>query len=332
MTPAGRPIGVVVMAYGTPAGPDDIEAFYTDVRRGRRPSEEQLADLSGRYQAIGGVSPLAERSRAQVAGIQRALDDIAPGGFRAAFGAKHSSPRIEDAVHDLAADGVNAAVGIVLAPHFSELSVGEYRDRLEASGVAEGVATSLVESWHDMPALIDLLAERVRSALASLAGAPGDRVAAAGGRAEVLFTAHSLPTRILESGDPYPGQLLETAAAVAARAGVEHWRTAWQSAGRTAEEWLGPDLLDVIRSLPGQGVEQVVVCPAGFTSDHLEVLYDIDIEARRVAEECGLGFARTESLNDDPRLCQGLAGLVAAAAGPLASDEHEKPAFGGRGG
>jgi ferrochelatase len=302
--------GVVVMAYGTPAGPDELEAYYTDVRRGRPPTPEQLADLRRRYEAIGGVSPLAERTRAQVAAIQRALDELRPGGYRAVLGNKHSAPRIEDAVDSLAAGGTEQAVGLVLAPHYSALSVGEYGSRLAERATEKGLATMLVESWHLLPALVDVLAGRVAAAVAAL----GDT------RTEVLFTAHSLPARILDLGDPYPRQLEATAAAVARAAGVTRWRTAWQSAGRTPEPWLGPDLRDVIRTLAGEGVSGVVVCPAGFTSDHLEVLYDVDVEAAAVAGEVGLQLRRTPSLNDDPRVCAGLADLVAAAAERLGTD------------
>jgi ferrochelatase len=308
------PVGVVVMAYGTPNDPFDIEAFYTDVRRGRPPSPEQLEDLRRRYQAIGGVSPLAERTRAQVAGLQRALDGLQPGAYRCALGLKHSAPRIEDAVDELAGSGVRRVIGLVLAPHYSVLSIGEYGARLGERAGQLGVGATIIESWHDLPELVELLAGRVTTALVRLSSGGNGRPGASPSTVEVLFTAHSLPSRIVETGDPYPDQLYETAAAVAARAGVTRWRTAWQSAGRTPEPWLGPDLLEVLRTIAGEGVTAVVVCPAGFTSDHLEVLYDVDVEARRTAEGLGLGLARTDSLNDDPRLCAGLARLVALAA------------------
>lgn len=295
-------VGVVVMAYGTPAGPDDVEAFYTDVRRGRPPSPEQLAALRARYEAIGGVSPLASRSRRQTEGIQAALDSVAAGGYLVALGNKHSAPGIEGAVDALAAEDVKALVGLVLAPHYSALSVGEYAERLAARAAGHGLPATMIESWHLLPELVEVLGERVASAIV------------AGVRNEVLFTAHSLPARILETGDPYVRQLEESAAAVAGAAGVTGWRTAWQSAGRTPEPWLGPDLLDVIRALPADGVESVVVCPVGFTSDHLEVLYDVDVEAKAVAEEVGLQLRRTPSLNDEERVCRGLARLVTEVA------------------
>ncbi len=301
--------GVLVMSYGTPAGPDDVEAFYTDVRRGRPPSAEQLADLKRRYDAIGGSSGLGARTSAQVRVLREVLDRRSPGCFEVFHGAKHAPPFIEDAVGAMAAAGLISAVGIVLAPHFSALSVGEYQRRARAAAARQTppIDLALVDSWHLEPGLVDLLADRLRHALACLPAGPGDD-------AVVLFSAHSLPARILDSGDPYPEQLRQTAEAVAERAGVRRWRVAWQSAGRTPEPWLGPDLLEVIASLPSEGAEAVVVCPAGFTADHLEVLYDIDLEARRVAKDAGLGFARTESLNDDPRLATTLADVVDRAA------------------
>jgi ferrochelatase len=286
------------MAYGTPASPDDVEAYYTHVRRGRPPTAEQLADLRRRYDAIGGVSPLRRRTQAQADGIQRALGD----GYVVALGLKHSAPFIEDGVALLVDAGVSRIVGLVLAPHYSAMSVGEYAERAEK---ASSVAIGMIESWHVEPDLLDALAARVVAARAEL---PADA------EVETLFTAHSLPARILETGDPYPAQLEETAAAVATRSGVKRWRTAWQSAGRTPEAWLGPDILDVIRGLPADGADAVLVCPAGFTSDHLEVLYDIDVEARRVADESGVALARTRSLNDDPVVMAALARLVRAAA------------------
>jgi protoporphyrin/coproporphyrin ferrochelatase len=296
-------IGVVIMAYGTPASPEEIEAYYTDIRRGRPPSPEQLADLRRRYEAIGGTSPLIVRTLAQVAEIRSGLDDK----YLVELGTKHGTPRIAQAVDALASAGVTGLVGLVLAPHYSELSVGEYAQRVLESAAAHGLPARTILSWHTLPELIDALAARLTAA-------------GFDDTTEVLFTAHSLPERILASGDPYPAQLEETARLVAAASGVERWRTGWQSAGRTPEPWLGPDLLEVIRHLPeeGRGVKRVVVCPAGFTSDHLEILYDVDIDARRVAAENGLELVRTASLNDDPAVCAALARLIAGEAAMLA--------------
>lgn len=293
--------GVLLMAYGTPERLGDLEAYYTDIRRGRPPTEEQLADLRRRYDAIGGLSPLAARTRAQAEGLQRVLDERAPGEWKVELGLKHASPSIEAGVEALAAAGVDEFVSLVLAPHYSALSVGQYLER--AADAAGHLKVRDVTAWWDRPALITLLAERVRESVAALGGT----------KTEVLVTAHSLPVRALTIDHPtYEDQLRSTGERIAAEAGVASWRIAWQSAGRTPEPWIGPDILDVIRSLPGEGYDGVVVCPAGFTSDHLEVLYDVDIEAAAVAAEAGLALGRTTSLNDDPRFLALLADLVLA--------------------
>jgi ferrochelatase len=282
--------GVVVMAYGTPAGPDDIEAYYTHIRRGRPPTPELLADLRRRYDAIGGVSPLAARTEAQ----RGRLASFLP-GVRIELGQKHAPPFIEDAVAAL--DAVDHIVGLVLAPHYSRGSVGEYHERLRA---AAEVPVATIASWHLEPALIDFLAAEVKAGAAALP-AP----------VTVLFTAHSLPLRVVADGDPYEVQLRESATAIAAAAaGVDAWDLAWQSAGRTGDEWLGPDIRDVIPTLD---TASVLVCPQGFTADHLEVLYDLDVDAAAAARAAGIAFARTRSVNDDPSVFAALAGRVAAA-------------------
>ena len=288
------------MAYGTPATPDDIEAYYTHVRRGRPPTAEQLADLRRRYDAIGGTSPLLERTQEQAAGVQAALGD----GFLVELGMKHAAPFVEDGVAALAGAGVTRVVGLVLAPHYSVLSVGEYAKRAEKAAAEAGVTLTMVPSWHLAPGYLELLAGFVADEVGRLGADP----------VEVVFTAHSLPTRILDMGDPYPDQLAETAEAVAARAAVDRWSVGWQSAGRTPEPWIGPDLLAILPTLVEAGAAGVVVCAAGFVSDHLEVLYDLDVEARSAADELGLAFARTTSPNAHPDFCTTLAGVVRSHA------------------
>ena len=294
------PVGVLVMAYGTPASPDDVERYYTHIRRGRPPPPELLADLRRRYHAIGGTSPLAARTRAQADALRGALGP----GFVVALGQKHAAPFIEDGAAELLAAGARSVLGLVLAPHYSALSVGQYHERAAAAVEGAGASYRGIGSWHRHPVLVELLGERVAAAR--------DRLdVPAGAAVETLFTAHSLPERARDLDDPpYPEQLRATAEAVAAAAGLDRWRLAWQSAGRTADPWIGPDILEVLRSLPADGVEAVVVCPAGFTSDHLEVLYDVDVEARQVAAEAGLVLERTASFNDDPRFVALLASLV----------------------
>ena len=287
--------GVIAMAYGTPATPADLEPYYTHIRRGRPPSSELLAELRERYDAIGGRSPLREITEAQAAGLAAALD------VPVAVGYKHAPPFIEDAARALVQAGVEHVVGVVLAPHYSGMSIGEYADRA-AAALGDGATFAIVRSWATAPGYVEWLAEAVQAALAQL-GAAGDD-------AEVVFTAHSLPQRILAAADPYPAELRATAAAVAAAARLTRWRVAWQSAGRTADPWLGPDILQVLPQVGASGATGVVVCPAGFVADHLEVLYDLDIEAAGAADALGLAFARTASPNADPRLAATLAEAV----------------------
>jgi ferrochelatase len=299
------------MAYGTPRSLDEVEAYYTDIRRGRPPPPDLLEELTARYRAIGGRSPLLEITLEQALGIQQRL------GVRTYVGQKHAAPFIADAVGDMSRDGVERAVGLVLAPHYSSMSVGDYARRAEraATEASWGGKLDMVESWHLEPGYLELLDERVRSAQSDL---PEDARAGA----TVIFSAHSLPERIVAAGDPYPEQLGETAEAVAGRIGLESWRVAWQSAGRTAEPWLGPDILEVIVELADTrgagsagpqttGGPGVIVCPCGFVSDHLEVLYDVDIEAARLAAKLGIPLVRTASPNADPKFLDTLAAIVA---------------------
>lgn len=345
--------GVLVMAYGTPATPHDVEAYYTHIRRGRPPTAEQLADLVRRYDAIGGTSPLAERTEAQRAGIAAALGAAHPGGWNVVLGQKHAAPFIEDGVATLADTGVDAIVGLVLAPHFSAASVGQYLERAGTAAAARGVAFAGIRSWHHLGPWLDLLAESVQMRLTTLP--PGT---------EVVFTAHSLPERALVD-DPYPEQLAQSAAAIASRAGLTEgsWSLGWQSAGRTPEPWRGPDILEVLRRVAGGGTAAsgpatqaagsggptsgqpepgdtsaggdasdrpmthrpstgpptpgVLVCPQGFVSDHLEVVYDLDIEAASLAKGLGLAFARTDVMNDHAPSLAALADLVAEHAASL---------------
>lgn len=294
--------GVLIMAHGTPASADKIAAFYTRIRRGRPPDASQLADLEGRYRAIGGVSPLAERTQAQVDAVRAELERREPGRYEVGFGAKHTEPLIETAAAELAAAGHAQVVGLVLTPHASSMGSQEYLDR--AAKELGPTPFVPVGAWYAQPALVELLASRVAAALATVSG-----------RGRVVFTAHSLPERIRASGDTYPEQVAESADLVAHKAGLDAWEVAWQSAGRTPDPWLGPDVRDVIRRLgAGRDTDAVVVCPIGFVADHLEVLYDLDVEAARVATEAGLAYVRTASLNDDPAFIGVLADLITAAA------------------
>jgi protoporphyrin/coproporphyrin ferrochelatase len=280
---------VILMAYGSPATADDVPAYLADIREGRPASQEAVDELAERYRRIGGRSPLDGITEAQRAALEREL------GVPVFVGMKHWRPRIAEAVEAALAGGADTLVGLVLAPHYSRLSIAGYRERLERAlqGRAELV---FVESWHDHGPFLDVLAERVR-----------------GFDGHVVFTAHSLPERILQDGDPYRDQLLETSRLVAERAELEDWSFAFQSASPTGEPWLGPDILEELDTLAAKGVRRVLVCPVGFVSDHLEILWDLDIEAREKAAEVGLELERIESLNDDPQFVRTVAGVVGKA-------------------
>lgn len=299
-----RPLAVLLMAYGTPRTRAEIEPYYTDIRRGRPPTPEQLADLTARYEALGGTSPLAARTEAQRDGLQSALDARSPGTFHVMLGLKHADPKIEQAVRILADEGYTKAVAMVLAPHFSTMSVGEYLHRATTAGDEHGVEVRGITNWHLEPTYIDFLTRDITAKLATLPE-----------RTLVLFTAHSLPERVLALGDPYPDQLRETAVAVAGHVGLpaDRWQTAWQSAGRTPEPWLGPDILAVVDEA-AKTWDGVLVCACGFISDHLEVLYDLDIETSKRAAEVGIAFARTAAMNNDPTILGALADQIITRA------------------
>jgi ferrochelatase len=311
-----QPIGVLVMSYGTASGPDDIERYYTDIRGGRPPDPEHLEELKGRYAAIRNRFPLLDITRRQADGLVQVLNATNLGSFRGYLGMKHSPPFIADAVASMRADGIERAVGIVMAPHWSGMSVETYVDRaLEAAGNGPPAFT-FVRSFHDHPAFVSLLSARVAHALGRLG--PAEREGAA-----VVFSAHSLPVRTLDDGSQrckactacevscrYRDGLRETADLVARELDLAHYTTAWQSAGRTADPWWGPPLEEVIEGLAEHGHPAVVVCSAGFVADHLEILYDLDVEAQAVAGEAGIRLVRTEMPNADPAFVDLLASVV----------------------
>ena len=286
MTPA-----VLLMAYGSPSELSDIRAYLEDIRGGRPVSDEAVEELTERYRRIGGRSPLDDVTEAQRAALERELE------LPVFVGMKHWQPRIAEAVDRAVAGGADTIVGIVLAPHYSKLSIDGYRERLEEA-LGDRAELRFVESWYAHEPYVAVLAGRVR-----------------GTDAHVVFTAHSLPARILDEGDPYRDQLLETSQLIAERAGLDSWSFAFQSESPTGEPWLGPDILDELDSIHARGFERVLVCPIGFVSDHLEILWDIDVEARERAAELGLELDRIESLNDDPAFIRGLAELCREVVG-----------------
>jgi ferrochelatase len=277
---------VILMAYGSPTTADDVPAYLADIREGRPVSKEAIEELTERYRRIGGRSPLDEITESQRASLEREL------GLPVLVGMKHWRPRIADAVEAALAGGAETIVGLVLAPHYSRLSIAGYRERLE-DALRDRAELIFVESWHVHEPFLEVLAERVH-----------------GFDGHVVFTAHSLPERILRDGDPYRDQLLETSRLVAERAAIADWSFAFQSASATGEPWLGPDILEELDRLAANGVRRVLVCPVGFVSDHLEILWDLDVEARERAAGLGLELDRVESLNDDPAFLRALAGLV----------------------
>lgn len=305
-------IGVLVMSYGTPESLEDVEAYYTHIRRGNAPSAEQLKELKDRYEAIvGGVFPLRENTDRQVEALQAKLNS-GQIQYVCYQGLKHARPFIEDGVEAMVRDGITQAIGIVLAPHYSVMSVGTYIKRAKEKADACGINMEFVESYHMHPELIDVLSRRVTAKLDEF-----EETGAARDEVRVLFSAHSLPERILAMGDPYRDQLLETSKAIADQASVESWQFTWQSAGRTAEPWLGPDILDTMRELAEAQVKYVLSAPIGFVSDHLEVLYDLDIEAQALASELDMRLLRIDSLNSDPAYMSVLSDVVRTKAGQL---------------
>lgn len=305
------------MAYGSPDRLDQVEAYYTDIRRGNPPTPDLLEQLIGRYRAIGGGSPLSRLVEAQRAALEAELAARGPAP-RVYAGMRHIEPRIGAIVEEMADDGIERFVAIALAPQQSSNGAG-YRRAVDAAlgGLGEGAPSAVfVDSWYDQPRFIEALAAATREALARFPDPA---------RVRVVFTAHSLPARVVEAGDPYPDEVAGTAALVADRLGLAEYDVAFQSAGRTGEAWLGPDILAEIRRLAGTGLTELVVCPVGFVADHLEVLYDIDIEAQGVAREVGVRIERARSMNADPIFIAGLADVAAAAL----SEAPREPLAGG---
>jgi ferrochelatase len=285
---------VILMAYGSPERLVDVPAYYADIRGGRPIAPENLADLVERYRRLGieESSPLNAITEQTRVALEEEL------GLPVYTGMKHWSPRIAEAAEAALAGGAQHVAGLVLAPHYSALSIKGYRDQLEAA-LAGRAELAFVDSWHDEPSLIALLADRVRDT-----------------QSHVVFTAHSLPERVLSMGDPYKDQLLETARLVAEASGLgEQWSFSFQSESPTGEPWLGPDILDHLAALHAEGVDDVLICPVGFVSDHLEIRWDLDVEAQERAAELGMRVDRIEMPNADPAFVRTLAGIARRALG-----------------
>jgi ferrochelatase len=292
-------IPVLLMAYGGPNNLAEVEPYLLDVRGGRPTKPELVEEIRGRYAKIGGRSPIRELTEAQAAGLGRALGL----GFVTYVGMRHWHPYIKETVDRIVRERHRRLVGIVMAPHYSAMSIGAYEKKL-LEAAAGRLDVTMVQHWGDNPAFLDAVAARVRQALARF---PAQE------RVRVLFTAHSLPERILANGDPYPDELRASATAVAQRVGLTTWRFAFQSAGATPEPWLGPEAGSVIRELAGEGHDAFLIVPIGFVCDHVEILYDVDVEYRGLAQKLGVRLERTASLNDDPGLIAALADLARRA-------------------
>ncbi|MGG3272545.1 ferrochelatase [Priestia aryabhattai] len=299
-------MGLLVMAYGTPYKEEDIERYYTHIRRGRKPSPEALEDLQNRYEAIGGISPLAKITQQQMESLEKRLNEVQGEiEFKAYLGLKHIEPFVEDAVEAMHKDGIKEAVSIVLAPHFSTFSVKSYNGRAkETAEKLGGPIIHSVESWYSEPKFIQYWATRVKQTFDLIDEEKRQK-------AVLIVSAHSLPEKIIAAGDPYPNQLQETADLIAQAAGIEHYEIGWQSAGNTPEPWIGPDVQDLTRELHEEkGYTSFVYTPVGFIADHLEVLYDNDYECKVVTDEIGADYYRPEMPNAQPEFIDGLATVV----------------------
>lgn len=305
-------IGVLLMAYGGPSSLAEIPGYLADIRDGRPTTPAVLKEITRNYEAIGGRSPINELTGLQTEGVERALNaGNEDPRFRIYVGMRHWAPWIEDTVGRMAADGITRAVSAVLAPHYSGMSIAKYQGRI-ADGLDmyhASIDFAHVDSYHTAPGLIDALADRVRIAIARW---PEDERHSV----HVIFSAHSLPERIIRAGDPYDAQVHETASLVADRSGLasDSWSWSYQSAGRSPEPWLGPTYPEHLAALAGRGIRNVVSVPVGFVSDHVEILFDIDIDAQRIARNLGMRLERPPSLNDDPRFINQLASIISDRA------------------
>lgn len=299
-------MGLLVMAYGTPYKEEDLEHYYTHIRHGRRPSPEMVEELRGRYEAIGGISPLGKITQEQALKLEQHLNNIQDEiEFKMYLGLKHIEPFIEDVVQEMHNDGITKAVSIVLAPHFSTFSVKSYNGRAkEAAEKIGGPTITSIESWYQEPKFIKYWADKVREIYEQMPET--EKV-----KAMLIVSAHSLPEKIVQMGDPYPDQLKETANLIAKQAGVRNYAVGWQSAGNTPDPWLGPDVQDLTLELyEKDGYNAFVYIPVGFVSDHLEVLFDNDIECKVVTDKVGASYYRPKMPNAQPEFIDAMATVI----------------------
>lgn len=301
-----KKVGLLVMAYGTPYKDEDIERYYTDIRHGRKPTEEMVADLRGRYHAIGGLSPLAKITEEQAYGLERVLNESQKEvEFKTYIGLKHIEPFIEDAVSNMKKDGIDEAISIVLAPHYSSFSVEAYNKRAQdAANKLGGLKITNINEWYKEPQFIEMWANRINKAADEIPEAELDDTI-------LIVSAHSLPEKIKAHGDPYPSQLEETAELIFNQVKVPHYALGWQSEGKTGEPWLGPDVQDLTRDLYHEkAYKHFIYTPVGFVAEHLEVLYDNDYECKVVTDELGATYHRPPMPNADPEFLEVLKTVV----------------------
>lgn len=311
--------GILLLAHGGPNSLEDIEPFLVNIRSGRPFPPRLLEEIRDRYRQIGGRSPLLELSERQARALERSLNNDGE-RFRVYLGMRNWHPFIRETVAAMAADGVQQALALCLAPQNSRLSVGLYFKRVREAQqeIPAGFPVQFVETWHQEPLLIQAFAEKVRKGLADFP--PHGTANGAEQTPVVIFTAHSLPERVVAEGDPYDREVRGTVSAVSERCGLADWRFAYQSQGATSDPWLGPTVESVIEELSLAGQKRVLIAPIGFVSDHVEILYDIDIAFRRFAEERGMRLRRTESLNDSPTFVRALAAVVEKHLDPANAD------------
>lgn len=305
-----QPTAVLLMAYGSPDDLDDMEAYLLDIRGGRPTSPQLVAEIRERYALIGGRSPLYDLTCAQAAALEAELNRLPGADFRVFVGMRHWQPRLAQAVEQISAQGLRQVIGLVMAPHQSRMSTGAYF-RLLDQAIAErnlDIEVIRIGAWYDLPGLITALAEQASDALQRFERPP-----------YVLFSAHSLPVRILAQGDTYDAQLHQTAALVAQQLDLPdgRWQFCYQSAGQSQEPWLGPPIEQVIPALAQSGETDILAVPVGFVCDHVEILYDLDILARQIASDHGVRFERSASLNTSPTFISALADLVRTHADPV---------------
>ncbi len=295
---------VLLMAYGSPRTPDEVEPYFTDIRGGRPPSPQVLKVLADRYERIGGKSPLNEITQEQAESLEELLEHENAGNYAVFTGMKHWHPFIAETVAKIAEAGIDKVIALVLAPHFSKKSIGEYEARILKAREATGAnfQLTMVKSWYDEPAFVDLVAANLTETLKGWDASDPNTC--------VFFTAHSIPARIVAEGDPYADQLADSAKVFANAAGIANYTTGWQSESTTGEPWLGPDILNRLETFAHEGGKRALIAPVGFVADHLEVLFDVDVECVEKAQELGIELRRIPSPNADQQFIRALADIV----------------------